>query len=569
VLAEGANSISTRSHRVRFSLILGCVCLLPCATLAETGNGPQEASVHASSSQSAGRSSAGSDTGTGFHPESATSEGVANVEGHRIAYNAIAGTLVVHQKGWDDSVARDKKDGDAKSTVADPQNPDAEASIFYVAYFAKGLHAADRPITFLYNGGPGSSTVWLHMGAFGPRRVVTTDPIHSPPAPYVLIDNAYSLLDASDLVFVDAPGTGFSRIAGKDKEKAFYGVDADAYAFSQFIMTFLSQYGRWNSPKYLFGESYGTARSAVLVNKLETDNRVDVNGVMLLSQIFNFELAPDDPELNPGTDEPYVLALPTYAAIAWYHNPSTRRQGVTLEGYLREVENFACGDYASALQVGSELSPELRQAIAERVAHYVGLPVSYVLRADLRINGGMFEKNLEDGVGLTIGRNDARFSGPSMDPLSKEADYDPQLAAIGSAYISSFNAYVRATLGFGQGRVYKAVLDLYKKWNYDHQPPGQSEPVTSILNVMPDLAAAMKHNPRLKVMVNSGYYDLATPYYEAWYEDHHLPISSALQSNIEYHRYESGHMVYVDEKSLKQLHDNVLDFIRRTDNLRH
>src|SRR5476649_749535 len=257
-----------------------------------------------------------------FKPEEVTTSG--SVEG--LDYSAAAGTLVVHPKGWDDVKDKENKD-----------NPAAVASMFYVAYFKKGAPATGRPITFLYNGGPGSSTVWLHMGAFGPKRVVTADDTHTPAAPYQVVDNQSSLLDVSDLVFIDAPGTGFSRIAGKEKEKAFFGVDPDAYAFSQFIQQFLSKYGRWNSPKYLFGESYGTPRSAVLVNLLQSNDEVDFNGVILLSQILNFDLSADQPQFNPGTDQAYVVALPTYAATAWYHNRLTGPRPTELEGFLHQV----------------------------------------------------------------------------------------------------------------------------------------------------------------------------------------------------------------------------------------
>ena len=548
----------------RLLLASACLSLLAGSAFA------QETSMVGSRTQGdkpSASSTSSPDQGVLFHPESAESSGVVNVEGQAVPYRAVAGTLIVHPKGWDDAAAREQTAGKAAKSLDDKSNPDAEASIFYVAYFKKGAPSADRPITFLYNGGPGSSTVWLHMGAFGPRRVVTADDSHTPAAPYRLVDNAYSLLDASDLVFIDAPGTGFSRIAGKDKEKAFFGVDADAYAFSQFIMGFLSKYNRWNSPKYLFGESYGTPRSAVVVNELETGDAIDFNGVILLSQILNFDLSADTPEFNPGSDEAYVTALPTYAATAWYHNRITGGRPGELEAYLREVEQFANGDYTLALQQGSELDPARRQQVAERLAHYTGLPVAYVLKANLRIDGGEFEKTLQDADGLTTGRLDTRFSGPSLDPLSKEADYDPQSAAISSAYVATFNTYVRQTLGFGEGRTYKPEIDVFKDWKNDHQPPGAPFAIPSILNVMPDLASAMKYNPGLKVMVNGGYYDLATPFYEGWYEDHHLPIPAALTGNIEYHYYQSGHMVYAHEQSLKDLHDNTAAFIRRTDNL--
>jgi carboxypeptidase C (cathepsin A) len=501
-----------------------------------------------------------------FKPEESVSSGSVTVEGHSISYTAVAGTLVVHPKGWDDvkPPEGDKKD-EAKS-----ENPTAEASMFYVAYFKKDAPPGSRPITFLFNGGPGSSTVWLHMGAFGPRRVVTLDDSHTQAAPYSLIDNNASLLDASDLVFVDAPGTGFSRIAGKDKDdaaKSFWGMDVDAYAFSSFINEFLSRWQRWNSPKYLFGESYGTPRSSIVVNDLESNWNVDFNGVILLSQILNFDLSPDGPSFNPGVDLPYVVALPTYAATAWYHNKLPNKRG-DLVSFVHEVERFATTDYNAALEAGAGLSNARRNAIAEKLHEYTGLPVAYILKADLRIDGGEFEKNLQDASGLTTGRLDTRFSGPTMDPLSKEADYDPQSASISSAYVSAFNDYVRTQLHFGQDKAYKSEIDVGAQWNFQHQPPGSPFPIPSAPNVMPDLATAMKYNPNLKILLNGGYFDLATPYYEGWYEMHHLAIPPMLQKNIEYRYYQSGHMVYAHEQSLKELHDNVADFIRRTDNVK-
>jgi len=504
-----------------------------------------------------------------FQPESADSDGQVTVEGQTIGYHAVAGTLVVHPKGWDDAVAKAvaAETSDKGKEEAAGNNPTAEASMFYVAYFKNGVPSADRPITFFYNGGPGSSTVWLHMGAFGPRRVVTADDTHTPPAPYTMVNNAYSLLDATDLVFIDAPGTGFSRIAGKDKEKAFWGVDPDAHAFSEFILQFLSKYGRWNSPKYLFGESYGTPRSAVVINELETADSVDFNGVILLSQILNFDLSADSPQFNPGTDQAYVAALPTYAATAWYHNLLPGGRPGELEPFVKQVEAFASGDYAQALQAGAELDPARRQAIAEQMSKYIGLPAAYILKADLRVDGGMFEKMLQDQDGLTTGRLDTRFSGPDMDPLSKEADYDPQSAAISSAYVSAFNNYVRKDLNYGEGKTYKPEIDVGASWKLEHQPPGVPFAIPGVLNVMPDLASAMKYDPQLKIMVNGGYFDLATPFYEGWYEDHHLQIPANLQNNIEYDYYQSGHMVYAHEASLKQIHDNVASFISRTDNL--
>jgi carboxypeptidase C (cathepsin A) len=504
--------------------------------------------------ESAGKADA--DKSEHFKPEQQASKGSVTVEGNAINYDAYAGTLVVHMRGWDDVPQNADKDDKVGPT---------EASMFYVAYMKTGEMAASRPITFLYNGGPGSSTVWLHMGAFGPRRVVTKDDSHTPAAPYPFINNDYSLLDASDLVFIDAPGTGFSRVAGKDKDKAFYTIDDDAHAFADFIAQFLTKYGRWNSPKYLFGESYGTTRSAVLVNQLETGHDVDINGVILLSQILNFDDSADAPEFNPGIDLPYMLALPTYAASAWYHH-KLPDSSAKLEPLLTEVEHFALNDYARALEQGSELPADQRDAIAEKLHDYTGLPVDYIKKADLRINAGEFEKQLQADSDTTTGRLDTRFSGPTLDPLSKEADYDPQSAAISSAYVSAFNDYVRKDLKLTDDKQYKPEVGVWRTQGFLHAPPGVGVPLPQAANVMIDLATAMKYNPDLKVMLNAGYFDLATPFFEGVYEMHHLPIPNKLQANIEYKFYESGHMVYAHEPALKELHDNVAAFIRGTDN---
>jgi carboxypeptidase C (cathepsin A) len=501
-----------------------------------------------------------------FTPEQQSSKGSVTVEGRRIDYDAYAGTLVVHPKDWDDVPQNAPKDED--------KNPRPEASMFYVAYFktadkaaadkaAGDRSAAPRPLTFVFNGGPGSATVWLHMGAFGPRRVLTADDTHTPAAPYSLVNNEYSLLDASDLVFIDAPGVGFSRIAGTDRDKAFYGVDQDAQAFADFIVQFLSKYGRWNSPKYLFGESYGSTRAAVLVSLLETEHDVDINGVIMLGQILNFDASPDGPQTNPGTELPYELALPTYAAAAWYHHKLPTAPP-DLAALLAEVEHFAMNDYAVALAAGSTLPTAQRDAIAARLHEYTGLALSYILKADLRISGGEFEQTLLGDAQLTAGRLDSRFSGPAMDPLSKEADYDPQSAAISSAYVSSFNDYVRKELKYGQDKAYKPSVDLEKSWNFQHHAPGGAAVLAGSVNVMPDLAVAMKYNPGLHVMLNGGYFDVATPFYQGIYEMQHLAIPPTLQKNIEYAQYQSGHMVYAHAASLKELHAKVTDFIRRT-----
>jgi carboxypeptidase C (cathepsin A) len=495
-----------------------------------------------------------------LHDEHQTTQGTMTVGGHTQGFQAEAGILVVHVKDpMDDDAPLPKEE---RTGPPPPQPP--EASMSYVAYFKGDKEDPHRPITFLFNGGPGSSTVWLHMGAFGPKRVVTADDKHAPAAPYRVVDNEYSLLDASDLVFIDAPGTGFGHLRGADKEKAFYGVDQDAHAFANFIVEFLSRHNRWNSPKYLFGESYGTTRSAALANILQSEKSLDLNGVILLSQILNFDDSADAPQFNPGVDLPYVLALPTYAATAWYHHKMAN-QPAELEPLLREVENFAISEYAQALAAGSTLAPERKSAIAAKLSAYTGLAADYIERANLRVNGGEFEKTLL-GSDVTTGRLDTRFAGPTIDPMSKEADYDPQSASISSAYVSAFNDYVRSTLKFGDKKTYKPETDVEKIWDFQHQPPGTLQKMPGSTNVMTDLAVAMKQNPNLKVQLNGGYYDLATPFFAAVYELHQLPIQASLEGNIEMHFYTSGHMVYAHEPDLKALHANVAAFIEKTKN---
>ncbi len=491
-------------------------------------------------------------------PMNYVSSGSVRVGGKTIDYKAVVGTLIVHPKGYDDA-PQEKKNN----------NPTAVSSMSYVAYFKKGANPGRRPITFLYNGGPGSATIWLHMGAFGPKRVVTGDHTHTPAAPYGLVNNKYSLLDASDLVFVDAPGTGFGRIAGKNAKKDFYGTDVDAYAFSRFIMQFLSKYNRWNSPKYLFGESYGTPRSAALINILENDDNIDFNGVILLSQILDYSDSIDLTKGNPGNDRPFELALPSYAAVAWYHHklPGQPIAQKDLPAFLHRVAHYAMTTYAEALNRGTSLDAAEKLAVAKQLHLYTGLPVDYLMRADLRVNGGQFRHELQIADDLTTGRLDARFSGPSMDPLSEFAYYDPQSAAISSAYVAAFNSYVRDDLGYTGKIAYRPDAHNIGHWNFLHQPPGYPFKKTQALNVMPDLAAAMKANPDLHVMVNGGYFDLATVFYQGWYEMHHLSIPQSLTKNIQYHYYMSGHMVYVHVPSLKHLHKNVVAFIRSTDNV--
>ena len=496
-------------------------------------------------------------------PVDSTTEGTVDAGGQHIAYTAIAGTLTVGATDVDDAQLGMDGKPQAGSQLANAEPKEAKdaspmAHIFYVAYFKKDAKAEERPITFCYNGGPGSSTVWLHMGSLGPKHVVTDGDQHLPAAPYKLVDNANSLLDTSDLVFIDMPGTGFGRLTGKDADKAFWGIDEDGNAFARFIARFITKYNRWNSPKYIFGESYGTTRSAVLADILENSKNIDLNGVILLSQIFNFTTDIDGPSGNPGVDLPYVLALPTYAATAWYHK-KLPQQAPALEPFLKDVEEFAMGPYTHALALGTDISAEEKQATAEKLHEYTGLQIAYLLRANLRVSGGEFEKTLQEDQDLTTGRLDTRFSGPNLNPLSENAEYDPQSSAISSAYVALFNDYVRRDLKYGVGQTYLPEAHFGgAQWDFKHNGN------TVSVNVAPDLAEALKTNPRLHVMVNGGYYDLATPFFAAQYEEKHLPIPQSLAKNIEYDWYESGHMVYVRDESLKQLHDRVAAFIKGT-----
>ncbi len=501
-------------------------------------------------------------------PPDSTTENTVTVGGQKIAYRAVAGSITVG--GTDAFDATLGLDGQPLNNTGmapiDPKKPEdapAVARMFYAAYFKKDAVATSRPLIFLYNGGPGSSTMWLHMGAFGPRHVVTEGVQHPAGAPYTYGENKSSLLDVADLVFIDAPGTGFSRVMGKDAPKAFFGVDQDAHAFERFILRFLTKYDRWNSPKFLFGESYGTPRSAVISSLLRN---VDLNGIILLSAILSFDNSVDDPHWNPGVDQAYALALPTYAASAYYHH-KLAKQPPALEPFLHEVEKFALGEYETALLAGASLPEEQRQAVAQKLHDYTGLPTEYWLKADLRVEGGEYSKTLQDPAGLTTGRLDTRYSGPSLDPLSQGAEYDPQSQAVSSAYTTAINDYLRNELKYGKNESYKvnAYGDGFM-WDLRHHPPNGPGPgeFEGGLNVMTDLATAMKLNPKMRVFVTGGYYDLATPYFEGKYEMLHLQMPRELQKNISYQYYESGHMVYVSESVLSRFHEDVAKFVRES-----
>jgi carboxypeptidase C (cathepsin A) len=496
-------------------------------------------------------------------PADSTTEGSVTVGGKVIAYRAVAGLLTVGASGKQDAMLG--LDGkylpdsgmDLPTKVEDQP---ATSRMFYTAYFAKGETPGTRPIVFLYNGGPGSATMYLHMGSFGPKRIVTTDTQHDAGGPYKLVSNQYSLLDVADLVFIDAPGTGFSRVMGKDANKSFYGVDQDGAAFDRFIRRFLTKYDRWTSPKFLFGESYGTTRDAVLSLDL-ANSGVDLNGVVFLSQILNFGDSADGDDSSPGSENGNFLGLPSFAATAWYHH-KVPNQPAELEPFLKTVEAYALGEYASALLQGADLDAAKKAAVAAKLESFTGIPASLWIKANLRLTGGEFSKYLQDGEGITTGRLDSRYQGPAMDPLSRDADYDPFTQSIGAAYLAGINAYARGELKFGQNMTYKdSAREPGWDWDMKHNSPsgGFGE---GAVNVEPDLAVALKSNPKMKVLLMGGYFDLGTLYFGATYEMKHLPIPESLQKNISYKFFQTGHMVYVNEDALHGLHDRTAEFIR-------
>lgn len=475
--------------------------------------------------------------------EKSVTQGSVTIGGTRIPYDATAGLVIL--KNRDDKPI---------------------ASMSYVAYTKSGVEdPSQRPLTFFYNGGPGSATIWLHMLAFGPKRVVVGNGTLTPPAPYRMVNNDDSLLDATDMVFVDAPGTGFGRVIGKDDggegtPKDVYGIDEDARAFADFIAQYLTENNRWTSPKFLFGESYGTTRSAVLSHLLLTNGGVGLNGVVLLSSILNFNITLDFPQIDPGINVAYELGLPSYAATAFYHH-KLPQQPANLDTFLREVEQFAVTDYARALDQGDQLDDATKRQVAEKLHGYIGLPVDYLMKANLKVTGGQFAQTLLGDQAMITGRLDSRYSGPTMNPLAEEAGADPLESSINAPTIAQFNQYVRQTLKFGKDMTYRPSADVFGTWNFGHQPPGAPFKLPFTPNVMPDLAAAMKFAPNMKVMLSGGYFDLGTPFYAAEFEMHQMGLPAALQKNISYHFYPSGHMVYLDPQVLHQLHDDTASFI--------
>jgi carboxypeptidase C (cathepsin A) len=448
----------------------------------------------------------------------------------------------------------------ASTTLLKNDKDEATAVIFSVAYTRSDVKdLTQRPISFVYNGGPGSASVWLHMGAFGPRRVETPNAESAPPPPYKVEDNANSLLDKTDLVFIDPVGTGYSRAVGKAQNKDFWGIDADVKSMAQFINTYVTRNGRWNSAKFLIGESYGTFRSAALGNYLQSTDGVYLNGIVLISTVLDLGTL----SFNPGSDMPYVFYLPSYAATAWYHKTLENRPA-DLDAFLKEVRQFAANEYATALMKGSKLGEPEKTQVLKKLSEYTGLSEDYLRKANLRVNLPQFMAELQRSRGLTTGRLDARFSGPETDLLSEYASYDPLETATTGPFTAAFNNYVRDELKFSEDRKYEVLNEeANRQWDWKHKS-GEEFGFPGSPNVEGDLLNALVANPHLHVQAENGLFDLATPFFATEYTMDHLNLPEKLRSNIELEYYDAGHMMYLRDDSLTKLKANIASFMDRS-----
>jgi carboxypeptidase C (cathepsin A) len=458
----------------------------------------------------------------------ATTKHVARIGGHDVAYTAAAGTILL-------------RDADDKPT----------ASIFYIAYTLDGVtNLASRPITFSFNGGPGSSSVWLHLGQLGPRRVKLAEDGSAVPPPYQLVDNESSLLDVSDLVFIDPVSTGFSRaIPPKDANK-FHGLREDTASVADFIRLYVTRHERWPSAKFIIGESYGTTRAAALSGELSQRLHLNVNGIMLVSTVLNFETL----DFNAGNDLPYVLFLPSYTATAWYHKKlAPDLQALPLPDVFSRAEAFAANQYNAALLQGTALAPAERRGIVEQLARLTGLSTQYVDRAELRVPLRRFASELLSDEDRVIGRYDGRYAGHVRDRLSNRTEQDPSYEAVAGAFAATFNDYVRTELNYKTDLPYE-ILTSVGPWNW-----GESN---GYVNTGETLANALTRNPFLKVHVSCGYYDLATPYYATIYTFHHLGVDPALLKNITLDTYAAGHMMYLNGPDRRKEKTDLARFIQ-------
>ena len=446
------------------------------------------------------------------------------------------------------------------STTLTNDDGEPAAELFYTAYFrTNGAPSGERPLVFAFNGGPGSASFWLHMGIMGPRRVVTPEVGPQGAPPYPLEDNEYTLLDIADIVMVDPVGTGFSHTLEGADGSDFWGIDEDARSLAQFFRRFLSEYERWNSPRYLLGESYGTTRSAVLAGHLQRAN-MDLNGIVLVSVVLQFNTI----QFAPGDDLPYIVNLPSYAITARYLDRLPGGAPDDLEAFMAEVEAWSLGEYATALLAGGTLDPETRARVIEKLHRYTGLSPDFLDKADLRVTAPAFEAELLRDEGRIVGRLDARFTGPAGDALAGRPSHDPQSTAISSAYTSAFNAYLRDELGYDGEREYVPSGGT-RNWNWGRlRGGGDFVRGGGTPNVAPDLARAMKRNPDLKVLLVNGIYDLATPYFAAVWTVDHMGLPPELRQNIERADFAAGHMMYVEQALLPQWKETLDGFLTRT-----
>ena len=435
----------------------------------------------------------------------------------------------------------------------------AIARFGYTGYTLDGVEdKATRPILFAYNGGPGSSSIWLHMGVLGPRRVDALDATHSPPAPIRLVDNAESVLDVTDIVMIDPVGTGFSKPLGEAKPDQFHGVDQDLRSVGDFVKRYTSENGRWASPKYLLGESYGGMRTAGLVNRMQQTAGMHFNGVVLVSPFLDMGSGLDGAEI----DLPHVLYLPTLAATAWYHEIVDDRPA-ELETFLAEVERFAYDEYAPALLKGYTISVDEKRAVATKLAGYTGTSVDWWLRADLRVTHGQFLQELQRNERVVTGRIDSRFVGPSRNPLAESMDYDPFFPAVGPVFTGAFLHYLHDELNFGRDENY-VVTAFGIQWDWGHQQPGAGAWALPFANTVPDLANAMTMNPGLHVLVQQGWFDLATPHFAMKHDLSKLDITDEARERIRVEYYDAGHMMYLHQASRQKFRADLAGFIADT-----
>ena len=467
------------------------------------------------------------------------------IAGKEIKYSVTAGTIVLKEE----SVKKGDKDGEFEGNQA-------KAEVFFVAYSRDGVRSrAKRPLTFSFNGGPGSSSVWLHLGVLGPRRVVVNDTEATPP-PYQLTDNEYSLLDETDLVFIDPVSTGYSRPVEGKKAKDFHSLKRDIESVGDFIRLYTTRYERWLSPKFIAGESYGTTRAAALSGYLQERHGLFLNGLMLISCAVDLGTVFFAPPYNNHL--PYSLFIPTYTATAWYHKKLPEKlQKKKLRKVLDEVEAFVRDEYVPALFKGSSLNAKDRKAISQKLAMYTGLSESFVERCKQRISMWRFSKELLRDEGLTVGRIDSRYTGRDRDQAGEGFEYDPSIGGTVGAYTASLNYYVRTELGYSSDLAYEVLsMDVNRAWKWETE--------NSYVSTADTMRKAMNMNPHLKVHVANGYYDLATPHFASEYTFNHLGLDEALQGNISMSYYEAGHMMYVHRPSLRKMKEALAKFIQAT-----